>query len=115
MSNEAEALVQMLKDREAHTKMRQALPLIAIDPGKQTQGRSRVSPRVYTLREKMEMRMGWVPNRPPSSFASVGYHRLNDKVFVWVLTKEEQSVVLEDEHALFPSDTLITKVRMMGG
>jgi ethanolamine utilization protein EutQ (cupin superfamily) len=63
----------------------------------------------------MEMRMGWVPNRPPSSFASVGYHRLNDKVFVWVLTKEEQSVVLEDEHALFPSDTLITKVRMMGG
>ncbi len=42
-------------------------------------------------------------------------NRLNDKVFVWVLTKEEQSVVLEDEHALFPSDALITKVRMMGG
>lgn len=45
----------------------------------------------------------------------ISMNRLNDKVFVWVLTKEEQSVVLEDEHALFPSDALITKVRMMGG
>lgn len=115
MSNKAEALVQMLKDHEVHAKMMQAHPPITIDPGKQTQGHSRVSPRVYTLQEKMEMRMGWIPNRPPSSFASVEYHRLNDKVFVWVLTKEEQSVVLEDEHALFPSDALITKVRMMGG
>jgi len=115
MSNKAEALVQMLKDHEVHAKMMQARPLIAIDPGKQTQGRSRVSPRVYTLQEKMEMRMSWVPNRLPSNFAFVEYRRLNDKVFVWVLTKEEQSVVLEDEHALFPSDTLITKVRMMGG
>ena len=115
MNNKTDALVQMLIESEAYAKMVQAHPLIAIDPGKQTQGHSRVSPRVYTLQEKMEMRMSWVPNRLPSNFAFVEYRRLNDKVFVWVLTKEEQSVVLEDEHALFPSDTLITKVRMMGG
>ena len=115
VTTEMQKLMDQLLAEVADIKLKQAHPPITIDLGKQTQGHSRVSPRVYTLQEKMEMRMGWIPNRPPSSFASVEYHRLNDKVFVWVLTKEEQSVVLEDEHALFPSDALITKVRMMGG
>ncbi len=77
VTTEMQKLMDQLLAEVADIKLKQAHPPITIDPGKQTQGHSRVSPRVYTLQEKMEMRMGWIPNRPPSSFASVEYHRLH--------------------------------------
>jgi len=36
-----------------------------------------------------------------------------DKVHVWIITKDAKSVVLEDEAPLYPSDALITKIRLM--
>lgn len=75
----------------------------------------RPPPRVYSLREKLEMRMNWQPGVLPTCFAHVEVQAVHDKAFIWVLTRNAQSVVLEDEAALFPSDALITKVRMMVG
>ena len=72
-------------------------------------------PRVYSLREKMEMRMNWQPGTKVEGFSHMDYHVAGDKAFVWIVTNAGQSIVLEDEAALFPSDALITKVRMMGG
>lgn len=119
MEARIEQLDQQLSELKA--KRMEAYPLImGSDPGNRHsigsfRAMSRTPPRVYSLQEKMEMRMGWVADRHSDAFACVEYHRLGDKVFVWVLTKDVQSVVLEDDHALFPSDTLITKIRMMGG
>ena len=73
------------------------------------------TPRVYNYQEKMEMRMGWQPNVVPGAFAFIEYRNVGDVVFTWILTNDGGSVVLEDQLALFPSDALITKVRMMGG
>jgi len=70
--------------------------------------------RVYTYKEKMEMRMGWQPNEH-KPFAFVEYRMVQDTAFMWILTDDAKSVVLEDDAALFPSDTLITKVRLLGG
>lgn len=72
-------------------------------------------PRVYNYQEKMEMRMGWQPGCIPNCFAFVEYRMVGEKAFMWILTSDAQSIVLEDDPALFPSDALITKVRMMGG
>jgi len=72
-------------------------------------------PRVYSLREKLEMRMNWQPSVNIVGFSHMDLHSVGDKAFIWIVTNDGQSVVLEDEAALFPSDALITKVRMMGG
>jgi hypothetical protein len=71
-------------------------------------------PRVYTYKEKMEMRMGWQPGEH-EPFVFVEYRSVQDTAFMWILTTDAQSVVLEDDAALFPSDALITKVRLLGG
>lgn len=81
----------------------------------QAVGRGPSTPRVYTYQNKMEMRMGWQPGHVPSVFAFVEYRMVGDKAFMWILTNDGQSIVLEDDAALFPSDVLITKVRLMEG
>lgn len=78
------------------------------------QASNSIPSRVYTYQEKMEMRMGWQPGKH-KPFVFVEYRGVLDKAFMWILTSDAQSVVLEDDHALFPSDKLITQVRLLGG
>jgi hypothetical protein len=75
-------------------------------------------PRPYTVEERLAMRMGW--GRPEEckwapEFEHAAMHTAptRNMVFIWVITKDGQSVVLEDEAPLFPSDGLVTKLNMM--
>lgn len=71
----------------------------------------------FSLEEMMAARMRWghrgglwAPN-----FSHMAVHSTGDVVHVWIVTKEAESVVLKDEIGLYPSDALISKIRMMGG
>ncbi len=104
---------QFLKEKIAKLKaIRANYPVGSVDKAVYRGPRP---PRVYSLQEKMEMRMGWQPSVVPGAFAFIEYGSVGDVAFTWILTNDGQSVVLEDQLALFPSDALITKVRMMGG
>lgn len=68
----------------------------------------------------LAMRMGWGgyatavnfgdDTQPP--FDHVSLHRGKEKVFVFVVTNG-QSVTIEDETSMFPSDSLVTRLRML--
>lgn len=77
-----------------------------------------IFPTAYSLEERLAMRMNW--GRVAESMWAPGFEHVvihsttvNTIVRVWVITKDGQSVVLEDEAPLFPSDALITKLNMM--
>jgi hypothetical protein len=71
-------------------------------------------PRRYTLEEKLSARMDWETNRGwGSGFSHVAVHRAGDMVHVWIITKDAKSVVVEDDIGLYPSDALITKIRLL--
>jgi hypothetical protein len=78
-----------------------------------------VIPASWSLMEQLAMRMGWDRHRMDlaSGFAHVDVFRshLRSLVHVWIITMDAQSVVLEDDSALYPSDKLITQLRLLGG
>ena len=68
------------------------------------------SDRLCTM---IAMRMRWPEGRTlPMSY--IGAHQTNEKVFVFMV-HNEQAVTLEDDVLMFPSDTLITKMRLILG
>lgn len=74
--------------------------------------------RPYSYEERLAMRMNWGrigDSQWAPGFAHVAVHAPagSNMVHVWVITKTAQSVVLEDEAPLFPSDALVTKLNMM--
>ena len=82
--------------------------------------------RPFTLNERMAARMHWGTlgggnwgtlgggkNSWAPGFEHMTIHQAGDKVFVWVLTIDLEPVTLEDEAGLFPSDTMVTKLRLM--
>jgi hypothetical protein len=68
----------------------------------------------------LAMRMGWGgygaelsfgnPNSPP--FDHISIHRNTETVFVFVVS-DKKPVVIEDEASMFPSDSLVTRLRMI--
>jgi hypothetical protein len=77
-------------------------------------GQAAARQRTPSNADMLCMRMRWNSiHYSASGFAHIDIHGHNDKMFVWIITKAGDSVVLEDESALFPSDTLITKLKMM--
>lgn len=63
-----------------------------------------------SLRERLAMRMDWLPESHP--FPHMSIHKQDDKVLVWVVTKEG-NLVIEDDAAMYPSDALVTKLRLL--
>lgn len=59
------------------------------------------------------MRMRWSKSRQ-LVMSFIGAHQTNEKVFVFMV-HNEQAVTLEDDVLMFPSDTLITKMRLLLG
>lgn len=66
---------------------------------------------VFSLEEKLSARMNW--HAWGAGFDHVAAHAAGDKIFVWVLTKDLAPVTIEDEAAMYPSDALVTKLRLM--
>lgn len=71
--------------------------------------------RPHSCNDMLAMRMHWLMGKWADGFAHVATMEIEDKekVFVWVISKQGVPLTLEDESALFPSDTLITKLRML--
>lgn len=74
--------------------------------------------RPFTLNERMAARMHWGTfdgrhNVWAPGFEHMTIHQAGDKVFIFVITKDIETVTLEDEAGLFPSDATITKLRLL--
>jgi hypothetical protein len=64
--------------------------------------------------EMLGMRMGW-QYHVYGSFRHIAAFEYDTVVHVWAVTKDNQSVTLDDEAGMYPSDTLITKLRLLEG
>jgi len=63
--------------------------------------------------EMLAMRMGWNGRKLPATFLRCEPVLTETKAYVFVITAaREEAFVIEDDYGLFPSDTLITKLRM---
>lgn len=63
--------------------------------------------------ERLAMRMGWDDGKV-KTLQHLDIVALPDKVMVWVITKDDfQSVVIEDDVSMFPSDALVTQLRLL--
>jgi hypothetical protein len=69
------------------------------------------SPSYYSLEQMICMRMSIREGRK-LPFDCLKAHRCSDKVVVFIVHKD-QPVMIEDDHGLFPSDALVTKLRLM--
>ncbi len=83
-------------------------------------GKKAVPARPYTMEEKLAMRMGWGRIQeavwaPEFEHVAIHYMRGSTITHIWVISKDGQSHVLEDEAGLFPSDALITKLNLLKG
>jgi hypothetical protein len=67
----------------------------------------------YTDEEKLRMRMGWDQTQRSDRFATINIHSLKDKVLVFVVMHDDSHVVIEDDKGLFPSDALVTALRVL--
>lgn len=64
--------------------------------------------------EMLRVRMRW-PRLNAKGFVSVDVRIAGEKVFVWIITKDFKSVVLEDTADMFPSDQMVTQIRLLQG
>lgn len=69
--------------------------------------------RPHSLEEMLSMRMRWRSIESQNTFAHVGVYERNETVHIWIVTKDNASINLQDEAALYPSDALVTKLRML--
>lgn len=68
---------------------------------------------VPSLEEQLRVRMRWA-NFGDHKFHTLATRMTEEKAFVWVITHEGKSVVLEDDKDLYPSDSLVTQLRVLG-
>ncbi len=71
--------------------------------------------RPHSLMDMLRMRMGWRMLLPyHTNFAHVDGFERGEFVHLWIVTMDNQSVTFSDEAAMFPSDSLVTKLRLLG-
>lgn len=70
-------------------------------------------PSSEDLCSMVRMRMRWGPNKP-EHITFMAAHKLNDEKAALFVVVNGQPAMIEDEWGLFPSDALITKLRMLG-
>lgn len=65
------------------------------------------------MREMLRLRMGWNQSDPKDPFRDVRCYKLDEDQAVIFVLAEKQAYLLYDELPLYPSDALVTKVRLM--
>lgn len=58
-------------------------------------------------------RMGWNEDDPKNPFREVKCYKMNDEQAVVFILHKEKAFLLYDELPLYPSDELVTKIRLM--
>jgi hypothetical protein len=58
-------------------------------------------------------RMGWTVNAPANPFRKVAPIKLNDEKIAIFVVHGDKALVLQDEVGLFPSDALVTQLRLL--
>ncbi len=61
----------------------------------------------------LQHRMGWNYEDPKCRFREFRCYKLDDEKAVVFILKEKEAFLLYDELPLYPSDTLVTKIRLM--
>jgi hypothetical protein len=69
--------------------------------------------KTYQSPELEEMLRMRTRSAPDSRFPHWHAYKHDEKVFVTVVTSDGNAVTLEDEWPLFPSDALVTKLRLL--
>ena len=65
------------------------------------------------LRRALFQRLRWSPYEP-STVQALWCHRIaRDKVATFVVTRAGEVLIIEDDYSLFPSDALITQIRLI--
>lgn len=66
------------------------------------------------MKRMLEHRMGWNVSEPRCPFQVCTCHRISntDRAVVFLIHKEE-AMLLYDELGIYPSDALVTKLRML--
>jgi hypothetical protein len=108
LQHKSAVMLEFLKRHKANMAYQAGMALKAGQPGME---QAVYKPPPHSLYEMLSMRMRWVGVDNP--FTHVDIQTAGEKAFVWIITKDAQSVVLEDEAAMFPSDKLITQIRML--
>ena len=73
-------------------------------------------PPVYTETNMLGMlqsRMGWNIGAPPCPFRKVAPFKLDDENIAIFIVHKEQALIVNDEVGLYPSDTLVTQLRLL--
>ena len=80
------------------------------------QAQSRAPRPRYMIQQKLSMRMGWSDLSDAADKHSLKLHLVHDsgKVFIFGV-KNGESFVLQDEADIFPSDQIVTQMRMVCG
>lgn len=65
------------------------------------------------MREMLKYRMGWNKGEPRCKFREFHCYKLDDDKAVVFIINDKEAFLIYDELALYPSDALITKIRLM--
>lgn len=68
-----------------------------------------------TMNAMLSLRMGWNVSEPANPFTVSLCYRANDEVAVVFLIWQGRYTAVEDQLELFPSDALVTKLRLLIG
>lgn len=66
------------------------------------------------LTKKLPAEGMWYQGESIEGFRHVSAYKHGDIVMVWLVTLEGKALTIEDEWALFPSDTFVTQLRLLG-
>lgn len=61
----------------------------------------------------LSSRMGWSVSAPPCPHRKVVSYKLTDEKVVVFVVHENKALVFEDEAGLYPSDALVTQLRLL--
>lgn len=106
------ASIAEILEQQRRVAAMQRYPGVYNGPYPSTQGPPPPLRTMPSNHEMLCMRMRWTDETTPG-FDYVAIHSAGEKVFVWVITKDAQAVTIEDEAGLYPSDALVTKLRML--
>lgn len=103
---------QIVEAQHREMAMNIGSPTPGMAYGNSPQAPARATPSLY---EMLAMRMRWYELGAPKGFEACNCYKRDEDVFVFVVPKQGEPLIITDDAALFPSDKLITQLRLLEG